>query len=142
MKKYDMQIFINNLKEIEKDSGLKRGEFESKIGRKAYFWQLENGRVEKPATEVLLNIYTEFGVDITWLLTGQGSPYPESQNNNPSRVEILENKLKKHERVLNTLLTKSGFEDIEYYDDTKTGTDDVPLDVTDKILSVKEEGNK
>ncbi len=67
----------DRVKELRKSLGLSQTAFGARIGiTKASVSQIENG-VNSASTSTLKCIVKEFGVSENWLLTGNGSMYPD-----------------------------------------------------------------
>lgn len=68
--------------EVRRDSGLTQEEFGSRIGglSRNYIWMIEKGD-RTPSDRTISDICREFGVNETWLRTGEGPMFkPRSRN--------------------------------------------------------------
>lgn len=64
---------------IRKNAGLTQEQFADKIGlSRNYLWMLESGS-RTPSDRTIKDICREFGVDETWLRTGEGEPFREPE---------------------------------------------------------------
>ena len=64
---------------IRKNAGLTQEQFADKIGlSRNYLWMLESGS-RVPSDRTIKDICREFGVDETWLRTGEGEPFREPE---------------------------------------------------------------
>lgn len=64
---------------IRKSAGLTQEQFADKIGlSRNYLWMLESGS-RVPSDRTIKDICREFGVDETWLRTGEGEPFREPE---------------------------------------------------------------
>ncbi|HED9670904.1 TPA: helix-turn-helix transcriptional regulator [Klebsiella pneumoniae] len=77
---------------VRKQAGLNQRDFAARLGiSNGGISQIENGKA-MPGGDFLLRMHQEFGVDITWLLTGvsNGSPAHEIQAMSQEKKELLD----------------------------------------------------
>ncbi|EIV5800344.1 TPA: XRE family transcriptional regulator [Klebsiella pneumoniae] len=77
---------------IRKQAGLNQRDFAARLGiSNGGISQIENGKA-MPGGDFLLRIHQEFGVDITWLLTGVSNHHSvkEVQVMSPEKKELLD----------------------------------------------------
>ncbi|EMG2907668.1 helix-turn-helix domain-containing protein [Klebsiella pneumoniae] len=77
---------------IRKQAGLNQRDFAARLGiSNGGISQIENGKA-MPGGDFLLRIHQEFGVDITWLLTGVSNDHSvkEVQVMSPEKKELLD----------------------------------------------------
>ena len=65
-----------------------------------YISDIERG-VSKVSLEIIITLYSNFNLNLIWLLTGEGDCYISNDNNNPI-IELLKNKIIKLENLVDS----------------------------------------
>ena len=91
--------------EVRRDSGLTQEEFGSRIGglSRNYIWMIEKGD-RTPSDRTISDICREFGVNETWLRTGEG-PMFKPRSRNEELFDFLNNALDEGDGIKARLLT-------------------------------------
>lgn len=77
----------NRLKKLITVLGITQSEFANSIGVKsAYISDIISGRTKGFSVEMLNNIYSEYSVNINWLLTGEGEMFLSKKSTNSINV--------------------------------------------------------
>ena len=91
--------FGKRLKKLRLVKGLKQKEFANSIGiTVSYLSQIENGE-KGMSLDTLSLLSVKFGVNIDWLITGEGPMFREEERNLQERIQELEAELKKMEET-------------------------------------------